>query len=87
MLDHRERYGKAQFVVKWKGYLNSDNSSEPLECLQNAMDFVQAWWTDNMHGDEFPVETRFITMSYTPTTPSWIQFEDEGPVDRDLFKP
>jgi len=25
-LDHRERYVKAQFLVKWKGYPNSDNS-------------------------------------------------------------
>jgi len=51
------------------------------------MDFVQAWWTDNMPGDEFPVETRFITMSYTPTTPSWTQFEYEGPVDIDFSSP
>jgi len=86
VLDHRERYGKAQSLVKWKGYPNSDNSWEPLECLKNAMDLVQAWWTDNMPGDEFPVETGFITMSYTLTTPSWTQFEDEGPVDRDFFK-
>jgi len=51
------------------------------------MDLVQAWWTDNMPGDEFPVETGFITMSYTQTTPSWTQFEDEGLVDSGFFKP
>jgi len=87
VLDYRAHYGKAQFLVKWKGYANSDNSWKPLECLENAMDLVQAWWTDNMPGDEFPVETGFITMSYTPTTPSWTQFVDKGPVDRDFFKP
>ena len=51
------------------------------------MDLVQALWTDNMHGDKFPVETGFINMSYTPTTPSWTQFEHKGPVDSDLCKP
>ena len=87
VLDHREWYGKAQFLVKWKEYSISDNSWELLEYLENAMDLVQAWWTDNMPGDEFPVETGFITMSYTPTTPSWTQFEDERPVASDFFKP
>jgi len=87
VLDHRERYSKAQFLVQWKQYPNSDNSWEQLECLENAMDFVHAWWTDNMPGDEFPVETGFITMPFTPTTPSWTQFQDEGPVDRHFFKP
>jgi len=87
VLDHRELYGKAQFLVKWKGYPNSDNSWEPFECLENAINLVQAWWTDNMPADEFPVETGFITMSYSPTTPSRTQFEDEGPVDSDFFKP
>ena len=86
VLAHRECYGKAQFLVKWKGYPNSDNSWEPLECLETAMDLVQAWWTDNMPGDKFPVETGFITMYYTSTTPNWTQFEDEGPVDSDFFK-
>jgi len=37
--------------------------------------------------DEFPVETGFITMFYTPTTPRGTQFEDERPVDTDFFKP
>jgi len=86
VLDHRDRYGKAQFLVKWKGYPNSDNSWEPLECLENAIDLVQAWWTEKMPGDEFPVETGFITMSYTPTMPSWTQFDDEGPVDSHSFQ-
>jgi len=86
VLDHREHYGKAQFVFKWKGYPNSDNSRERLECVENAIDLVQAWWTDNMPGDEFPVETGFIAMSYTPTTPSWAQVEDEGPVNSDFVQ-
>jgi len=40
-----------------------------------------------MPGDGFPVETGFITMSYSETTPGWTEFEDEGPVDCDFFKP
>jgi len=69
VLDHRELYGKTQFLVKWKGYPNSDNHWERLECLANAMDLVQAWWTDNIPGEPFPAVTEFINMSYTPTTP------------------
>jgi len=87
VMDHRECYGKAQFLLKWNGYSNSDNGWEPLKCLENAIDLVQAWWTDNMPGNEFPVETGFITMSYTPTTPSWSQFENKVLVDSDCFKP
>ena len=87
VLDHCECYGKGQFLVKWKGYPNSDNSWEPMQCLENAIDLVQAGWTNNMPGDEFPVETGFITMSYTLTTPGWTQYEDEGPFDSDFFKP
>jgi len=40
-----------------------------------------------MPGDKFPVETGFITKSYTATMPSGTQFEDEGPVDSDFFEP
>jgi len=87
VLDHHERYGKAPFLVKWNGYPNSDNSWELLECLKNAMDLVQTWWTDNICGNEFLVETGFMTISYTPTTPSRTQFEYEGPVNSDFFKP
>jgi len=87
VLDHHERYGKAQFLVKWKGYPNSDNSWERLECLENVMDLVQAWWTDNIPGNEFPVETGFITMSYTVTTARRTGFEDQGPVAGHFFKP
>jgi len=86
-LDDRERYGKAQSVEKCRGYPNSDNSWEQLECHENTMDLVQAWWTNNMPGDEFPVESGFITMSYTPTTPTWTQFKHGRPIDSDFFKP
>ena len=57
-----------------------------MECFENPKDLLQASWTDNLPGDKFPVETGFITISYTATTPSWTQVEDAGRVDSDPFK-
>jgi hypothetical protein len=37
----RTRYNKPQFLVKWKGYPDSDNSWEPLENLANAKDALR----------------------------------------------
>ena len=68
ILDHRERHGMGQFLVKWKGYPNSENSWEQIEGLENAQDLVQAWWTNNMPGGEFPiVSSGYITVCFTPT--------------------
>jgi len=54
ILDHRTRHGRGQFLVKWKGYANSQNSWGQWEGLENAQDLVQAWWTDHIWGEEFP---------------------------------
>lgn len=40
ILDYRERYGRGQFLVKWKGYPNSENSWEPVEGLESGQDLV-----------------------------------------------
>ena len=63
ILDFRERRGRGPFLVKWKGYLASENSWEPVEGLENAEGLVQPWWTDNMPGAEFPtVFSGYITV-------------------------
>jgi hypothetical protein len=41
VLAKRKRYGKIQFLVKWLGYPNSENTWEPLENLSNAVTKVQ----------------------------------------------
>ena len=50
ILDHRIRFGKAQFLVKWAVYPSFENSWEPVEGLEHAEEMVQAWWMDNMPG-------------------------------------
>jgi len=50
ILHPRTRYVRGQFLVKWKGYPNSENSWKPVEELKNVEDLVQAWWTGNMPG-------------------------------------
>jgi len=64
--------------VKWKGYPNSENSLEPLEGLENAEDLVQAWWTDNMPGEEFPTDfSGYIAGCFTPTKDGYEQHSEE----------
>ena len=40
ILDTRKRYGKQEFLVKWKGYPPYENSWEPEENLTNAPEVV-----------------------------------------------
>ena len=42
ILDHRMRFGKGEFLVKWTGYRSSENSGEPVEGLEHAEELVQA---------------------------------------------
>ena len=41
VLAKRKRYGKIQYLVKWLGYPNSENTWEPIENLSNADTKVQ----------------------------------------------
>jgi len=72
ILDHRTRHGRGQDLVKYKGYPNSKNSCEPVKGLENSEDLVQAWWIDNMPGEEFPIVfSSYITVCFTPTKDSY----------------
>jgi len=62
ILDYRERYGRGQFLVKWKDYPTSENSWEPIEGLEHAEEIAQVWWRGNMIGEEFPVCSGRITI-------------------------
>jgi len=68
ILHYMTRPGRGQFLVKWKGYPNSENSRKLVKGLENTEDLVQAWWTDTMLGDEFPtVFSGYIAVCFTPT--------------------
>jgi len=67
ILDYRERYGRAQFLVKGKDYAVSEKSWESIEGLEYAEEMVQVCWTDNMIGKEFPVYSGRITIRFSPT--------------------
>jgi len=74
--------------VKWKGYPNSENSWEPVEGLESAEDLVQAWWTDNMPGEEFPtVFSGYIRVCFTPTKDGYKQHSEESAVDLGCWEP
>jgi len=88
ILDDRTRYGRGQFLVKWKGYPNSENRWEPVEGLENAEDLVQAWWTDTMAGEEFPtVFSGYITVCFTPTKDGYEQHTEKLTVDLGFWEP
>ena len=88
ILDYRERYGRGQFLVKWKGYPNSENSWEPVEGLENAQDVVQEWWTDKMPGEEFHIVfSGYITICFTSTKEGFEQHAEEPKVDKGFWEP
>ena len=44
---HRTRYGRKQFLVKWKGYPTSENSWEPERNLDHAQKLLKAFRRSN----------------------------------------
>ena len=49
---------------------------------------MQAWWTDNMPGDEFPtVFSGYITVCFTPTKACFEEYYDEPAVDKGFWEP
>jgi hypothetical protein len=36
-----------QYLIKWKGYPNSENTWEPLQNLKNSMKMIHQWHQDN----------------------------------------
>jgi len=74
--------------VKWKSYPNRENSWEPGKGLENALDLVQAWWTDNLLGEDFPtVVCDDITVCVTPTKDSYAQHSEKPTVDLRFWQP
>jgi hypothetical protein len=87
ILDYRKRYGRDQFLVRWKGYPTSENSWEPLEGLEHAQEMAQEWWTENMVGEGFPVFSGYITVGFSPVRAGFSEYTNEGPVDKGFFDP
>ena len=43
IINHRRRYGKIQYLIRWKGYPLSDSSWEPTSNLTHAKSLLQAY--------------------------------------------
>jgi len=41
ILNHRRRYGKTQYLVKWKGYPDSENTWEPEAHVKHLKLYTQ----------------------------------------------
>jgi len=53
-----------------------------VEGLENAEELVQAWWTDNMPGEEIPtVSSGYIPVCFTSTRDGYEQHSEEPAVD------
>ena len=59
-----------------------------MEGLENAEDLVQAWWTDNMPGVEFPtILSGYMMVCWTPTKDGFEQYYNEPAVDKGFWEP
>lgn len=43
ILDKRQRYGKTQYLVRWKGYTIDESTWEPAEFLGNSQELIQEY--------------------------------------------
>ena len=67
--DHKTRYGKDQFLIKWKGYPATETSWEPLECLENAQEKIDEWWKESKPGLPRHIEANYSSADWKPTLP------------------
>lgn len=56
ILDKRTYYGKVQYLVKWEGYADTENSWEPSEHLENAQDLIDEY--ERANRNRFVTRTR-----------------------------
>ena len=73
--------------MKWAGYPSSENSWKPVEGLEHAREMVQAWWTENMPGQEFPVLSGYISVGFNPVRDGVERYSSAGQVDRGFWDP
>ena len=43
ILSHRKRRGKTQYLVKWKGYADHENTWQSASDLENAKEILQVY--------------------------------------------
>ena len=43
LLSHRKRWGKTQYLVKWKGYPDHENTGQSTSALENAKETLEAY--------------------------------------------
>ena len=58
-----------------------------MEGLEHTEEMVQAWWTDNMIGEEFPVYSGRITIGFSSNEAGLTEYVDEWPVDKGFWDP
>jgi len=65
ILDYWHQNNKEELLVHWQGYESTDNSWDPIDKLNNALELLQEYW-DKSHPNE---PTQKITSHYIKT--SW----------------
>jgi hypothetical protein len=67
ILDYRHQNNKDEFLVHWQGYERTDDSWEPIENLDHALELIQEYWDENHPNEPTPkITSHYIKTSWEP---------------------
>jgi len=67
ILDYRRQNNRDEFLVHWQGYERNDDSWEPIENLDHALELIQEYWDENHPNEPTPkITSHYIKTSWEP---------------------
>jgi len=67
ILDYRRQNNRDEFLVHWQGYERTDDSWEPIENLDHALELIQEYWNENHPNEPTPkITSHYIKTSWEP---------------------
>jgi len=67
ILNYRHQNNRDEFLVHWQGYERTDDSWEPIENLDHALELIQEYWDENHPNEPTPrITSHYIKTSWEP---------------------